>query len=80
MEDISSLDASHSQTIEKKFEANNSDEWQIEIYNLETGIRMVNSEVAGSKYTIDTSGWSSGVYIVRAIIGDEVLNEKVYIK
>lgn len=80
LEDLSSLGISYSHTMEKKYDANNSDEWQIEIYNLETGIRMVNSEVAGSKYTIDTSGWSSGVYIVRAIIGDEVLNEKVYIK
>ncbi|MBE6257837.1 MAG: hypothetical protein E7103_07760 [Prevotella sp.] len=40
---------------------------------------MFSQTVEGSSFTIDTTGWKPGVYVVRAVIGDEVLNEKVIV-
>jgi len=54
--------------------------WTLEVYNSTTGEKVFCEKVDGSNYAIDTTGWKPGVYIVRAIIGDEVLNEKIIVK
>ena len=54
--------------------------WTLEVYNATTGEKVFSQEVDGTNYTIDTTGWRPGVYVVRAIIGDEVLNEKIVVK
>ena len=54
--------------------------WMLEVYNATTGEKVFSREVEGTSFTIDTTGWKPGVYVVRAIIGDEVLNEKVIVK
>ena len=54
--------------------------WTLEVYNATTGEKVFCQEVDGTNYIIETMGWKPGVYIVRAIIGDEVLNEKVIVK
>lgn len=54
--------------------------WTLEVYNATTGEKVFSREVEGPSFTIDTTGWKPGVYVVRAIIGDEVLNEKVIVK
>ena len=55
-------------------------EWNLEVYHAQTGERTANEKVYGSTVTLDTSSWKSGVYIVRASIGKEVLSEKVFVK
>ena len=52
--------------------------WVLEVYNATTGEKVFSQEVDGT-YIIDTTGWKPGVYVVRAVIGDEVLNEKVIV-
>jgi len=54
--------------------------WTLEVYNATTGEKVICQEVEGSDFTIETTGWKPGIYIVRAIIGDEILNEKVIVK
>ena len=54
--------------------------WTLEVYNATTGEKVFSREVEGTSFTIDTTGWKPGVYVVRAVIGDEVLNEKVIVK
>lgn len=54
--------------------------WKLEVYNASTGKKIFSQEIEGTSYSIDTMGWESGVYVVKAIIGDEVLSEKVVIK
>ena len=34
-------------------------------------------EATDLSYTMDTSGWTSGMYVTRVIIGDEILTEKI---
>lgn len=54
--------------------------WTLEVYNATTGEKVFCQEVEGSDFTVDTTGWKPGIYIVRATIGDEILNEKVTVK
>lgn len=54
--------------------------WILEVFNSTTGEKMCYNQVTGPSYTIDTTGWKSGVYIVRVIIGDKIQNGKVIIK
>lgn len=54
--------------------------WILEILNAATGEKVFCQEIDGYSYSIDTSGWKSGFYIVKVTIGDEVLNEKIVIK
>ena len=54
-------------------------QWTLEVFSATTGEKVFSQTVEGSSFTIDTTGWKPGVYVVRAIIGDEVLNEKVVV-
>ncbi len=54
--------------------------WSLEIRNAQTGAKVLNQQVYGSSCDIDTSFMKSGVYFIRATIGDEVLSKKVVIK
>ncbi len=59
---------------------NDTFEWTLEVYNATTGEKVFGQKVEGSLFTVDTTGWKPGVYVVRAIVGDEVLTEKVVVK
>lgn len=54
--------------------------WMLETYNVTTGDKVFSRKVEGSGYTIDTTGWKPGVYAVRAVVGKNVLSEKVIVK
>ena len=54
--------------------------WMLEVYNATTGEKVVDEKVTDNSITIDTTGWKSGVYVVKAVVGGEVLSEKVIIK
>lgn len=58
--------------------ARNGLNWNLEVYNVVYGTKVL--EVKGMtdlSYTMDTSGWTSGMYVTRVIIGDEILTEKI---
>ena len=79
-EDVSLEDAQVPLLPEREPEAISSSEWYLEVCNAQTGERMTNMKVCGTTLTLDTSSWSTGVYVVRATIGKEVYCEKVYVK
>lgn len=54
--------------------------WKIEIYNTLTGERLLNKTITGPSIKLDTTGWETGVYVIKVTIGDEMLSEKVFIK
>lgn len=70
----------NSQSAGKMTDSINPDEWNLDVYNVQTGDRVASAVVSGSTYTLDTSNWNSGVYVVRAKIGKELLCEKVSVK
>lgn len=54
--------------------------WKMEVYNASTGKIVFSQTIEGATYKLETTGLPPGVYIVRAIIGDEILSEKVVVK
>ena len=54
--------------------------WTLEVFNATTGKKVFNQEIERDDFTLDTTSWEPGVYIVKATIGDEVLSEKVVLK
>ena len=60
--------------------ATDIDLWSLEVYNVVTGEKKCGVIVHDTSYSIPTTGWKSGIYSVRATIGDERLCEKITIK
>lgn len=54
--------------------------WSLEVYKATTGKKIFGQEIEGTSYSLDTTGWEPGVYIVKATIGDQELTEKVIVK
>jgi len=54
--------------------------WTLETYNASTARKVYSTTVEGSKYTIDTTDWKPGVYIVKASDGSREWSEKVVVK
>ena len=54
--------------------------WTLETYYAATARKVYSIAVEGSMYTIDTTGWTPGVYIVKASDGNQVWSEKVVVK
>ena len=52
-------------------------EWNLKIVDSVTGNTKYESNVQGSSAQVNTTGWSSGVYVVQAAVGDEVLTKKI---
>lgn len=56
------------------------DTWTLEVYNANTGKKVFGKITSGMSYAIETTGWTSGVYVVKAVLGEDVLSEKVMVK
>ena len=55
-------------------------EWTLEVYEASAFRKVKTVDVKGNEYTLDTSSLPKGIYIVRAIVGKEILSEKITIK
>lgn len=52
--------------------------WNLEIYDTSYGNKVCDvKNLINTTYQLNTSGWIPGLYVVRAVIGDEVLTEKI---
>ena len=54
--------------------------WTLEVYESTKAELTASQKVEGLSCTLDTSRWKPGIYIVRALIGDETLTEKINLK
>jgi hypothetical protein len=55
--------------------------WNMEILKAVTGQSVLRSVIADSNNSqIDTSGWASGIYVVRITKNNEIYTQKVNIK
>lgn len=54
--------------------------WRIEVYNATTGEKVFNNGVEGSSFAINTTGWKPGIYVVNAIVGEQMFSEKIVVK
>jgi hypothetical protein len=55
-------------------------EWDLEVYDAMQTMKAKVQKIKGNKQTLNTSGWKEGVYIVRAIIGKDVISGKLVVK
>lgn len=55
-------------------------QWQFEVYDQQKLVKDKKTKLKGKAYKLDTQGWKAGVYIVRAIIGEEQISEKLMVK
>lgn len=60
-------------------EAENLD-WYIEVSDVLTNEKKCSGTYSESRILVDTSGWHPGIYVVRAIVGDQTFTEKIIIK
>lgn len=50
------------------------------VYNSQNGEKVFEGKKQDSKKTLDSSGWKHGIYIIKVVIGKEVLSEKVIVQ
>lgn len=55
-------------------------EWDYEIYDSMQSLKEKKTKLKTAEAKISTSGWKDGVYIVRAVIGDKIITEKLMVK
>jgi hypothetical protein len=55
-------------------------EWEFEVYDQQQGLKEKRTKVKGKQTKINTSGWKDGIYIVRALIGEDLISDKLVIK
>ena len=75
------LDDTYTEESDQKREYAQSDTWSLDVFSLANGQRMVSEKIAGVlEYTLDTTGWKPGIYIVRVEINGEILTEKITVR
>lgn len=70
--ELKSIDASQKVDINQ--------EWQLEVYSESQLLKEKKTRLKGSKCILNTDGWKEGVYIVRVIYKDTVLQGKLIVK
>lgn len=58
----------------------NNPEWQLLISNVITGEKKIEKTVKGMSIVLNTSEWSSGFYVIKAVDGKYTASEKMMIK
>lgn len=53
--------------------------WTLNVYEVSTGRKIFSQDYDTSRCTVDISGWKQGVYILQAVVGDEITYEKIKI-
>ncbi len=60
-------------------------QWTLEVYNATNSTKVFSKAISGDSYAVNTTGWSRGVYVVKAIVsgeasGKEELSDKFVIR
>jgi len=55
--------------------------WTVVAVNALTGRKVLSTEPEGTDYVLSTAGWESGLYVLRVIVGGEVVaTQKIHVK
>ena len=60
----------------KELKEKHNPQWTVDAINAKTGVKTLESEVSSSTFTMDTSHWVPGVYVIRAFTGGDVIFAK----
>lgn len=72
--EVSSMLANYGITATKK------ESWILEVFNATSGRKVFSQEMTERSCSFNTAGWDSGLYAIKAVIGNEELSEKLVIK
>lgn len=80
-DDENSLSNTLKNTSGEKITTTGNMTWSIEVNNAMTGNRMISATPEGQEYTLCTTGWAPGLYVVCASVdGEPVMVEKIRVK
>ena len=54
--------------------------WNLEVTNATTGRKATSISLKEPTYLLDATGWETGIYVVRALVGEESLAGKITVK
>ena len=54
--------------------------WNLEVTNATTGRKAASISLKEPTYLLDATGWETGIYVVRALVGEESLAGKITVK
>ncbi len=72
--EVSSMLANYGITVTKK------ESWMFEVFNATSGRKVFSQEMTERSCSVSTSSWESGLYVIKAVIGNEELSEKLVVK
>lgn len=68
-------------TTAEKSDGDGKASWTVEAVNALTGRKVLSTEPEGTDYVLSTAGWESGLYVLRVIVGGEVVaTQKIHVK
>ncbi len=65
---------------DKNGEISETLEWDMEVYDLGQFLTVKKEKITGKQQILNVSNWKKGVYIVKAIVGDEVVFGKLVVE
>lgn len=54
--------------------------WSLEVYDQSQNLKTKVSKEKENKHVIKTSDWEEGLYIIHAVVGDEIISEKLRVE
>ena len=54
--------------------------WTLDVTNAATGRKALTKEMDAPAFILQTEGWEPGVYVIRALVGEESLTGKVTVR
>lgn len=72
--EVSSMLANYGITVTKK------ESWMFEVFNATSGRKVFSQEMTERSCSVNTASWESGLYVIKAVIGNEELSEKLVVK
>ena len=54
--------------------------WNLEVTHATTGRKAASISLKEPTYLLDATGWETGIYVVRALVGEESLAGKITVK
>jgi hypothetical protein len=65
---------------ERILSSNDDEDWKLEVYTQNQLLKFIKSNIKGSEYILNTSGWADGAYYVRLDNKKEVLTGILIVK
>lgn len=66
--------------VDKNGDFDENMEWDMETYDMGQTLKAKKEKIKGNKHTLNVSDWKTGVYIVRAKVGDKIVTGRLAVE